>query len=797
MQKFATKRKFAAITVLLILISASAFVYQKYKTHYSQVLSVQTTQNINNETRCRRTFVAKEIIPRDTQAYLSSLGWGEFIHWGNKDFPSYSDIPDAEALGLGPTDMIVIPKTLGTNQILTSGWQEYSISNWNEAFGDSGVAKLKKAIERGVNVVFLNRMPGGMSPENNNGINSLYKELGLHFKIDTSVPYANFGTQDRLLSESELASSGYLYKTINNKVGAFTRQSATYISTQGPNDKLYVKSVFKNSDGQHTFVEEMIGKSIVRAQGSILNLSLNKSKNYTKYPDEYHDFVVDLFKCTPNEGQLISDPTIVITPTPDNICVMGHSVKISHGVNGQAGAAANKINIDAVIEGGNTIETNTERFIASPIQDWRTSSNALMSGGSDMRSSVRGDSLSFTTASKDIKLLYSKGAAHATVDVVVDGVKVKSFDEYSPANMYKEVIDIPMPTNPGKTLVCDPDRFRVKNLQADANPDTRRPELNWEALPGAASYIVEVSPSNGATWAVGIPGKITKSTTNNSVETVFWEPTNDLLTADISTIQIRVYAIHTKFGRSGYSNIVDVTLPKAPSRVSGMQVVPDPGKGGNAPYLLRWSKPTPNINQATANSYQVQIATDQNFENIVRDTKNYQPISFYNVNNVISYPAEQRLQAPAEIVPPSRTLYWRVRSANISSGQTSFSNWVVGPAFKSKLSIVRPVSPTNGETISSLKPNLVMDRDLLGYVGVNLQIEVARYVPGQTASWTPIQIENSTLVINPTSIRISLTPKGNLPKNQEFIWRVIATNPEYGRSDSSTMYLSRFRTPAQ
>jgi hypothetical protein len=256
---------------------------------------------------------------------------------------------------------------------------------------------------------------------------------------------------------------------------------------------------------------------------------------------------------------------------------------------------------------------------------------------------------------------------------------------------------------------------------------TARPIFQWPAIEGAKTYTLQVSKSSSFSSLI-----INKTTSSTSYAVGTALPSNKQIYWRVKTNTGSYIYMPKKY--LGFKTGNPPSLPKLsyPSS-NGLLTSYTP--------LLDWSNSTL-PSSVSLSFYQVQVALDSKFMNIVLDESTGQ--SFYPVG------------APG--FTPNTKYYWRVQAFG-SNGNTS--NWTSARYFRAAMLPTNLISPDN-----STSPPLTTSRPTFNW----------NVVTG--ASSYTIQISTSSsfssTVVNTTASGTSYVPTKDMPASKVLYWRVRA-----------------------
>jgi hypothetical protein len=278
-------------------------------------------------------------------------------------------------------------------------------------------------------------------------------------------------------------------------------------------------------------------------------------------------------------------------------------------------------------------------------------------------------------------------------------------------------------------------------LRAPANGSTAPsliPIFDWDNVTGAYGYTIQISKNNTFTLLVST-ANISGGTSSQFIPTVNL-PVNTLL-------YWRVLASGQNGPSLWSSPVRSFTTPNPP-------YIPVPSSPlvnalvTDLRPVFQWSRPY--IPAGTVfDHYQVQIATDMTFLNVVQDVN----ISGYSTSTY----------TPVSTLASNTKYYWRVRASNTLG---HFSSWSTAYYFRTALPTPLLVSPVNGGTTNLYRPPFDWS-DVPGVTNYTIQVS-------QNNTFT-------LLWVNATSLTSNYTPLVNLPANIPLYWRV-RTNGANGPS---------------
>jgi Zn-dependent metalloprotease len=273
-----------------------------------------------------------------------------------------------------------------------------------------------------------------------------------------------------------------------------------------------------------------------------------------------------------------------------------------------------------------------------------------------------------------------------------------------------------------------------------------RPTFTWDAVPGAAGYVIEVATTqNFAT-------KVISATTSATSFT----PDQNLAASTVFYWRVRATGANGPSANSLIRTFLSGNPPSVPIPVS---------PANNA--LLLTLRPTFDWQNSTLPDgttfkyYEFQIDTTNTFA---------APTVIYTTLGDIAESA----YTPASDLSPATTYYWRIRAWNDAD---DFSDWSATRSVRLAFPAPNLIEPVDGSTSSSLTPTFGWD-------------------PVTGASSYKIQISTvsnfSTTLINANVSATTYIPTANLPAGQTLYWRVRALGP-YGPGQWSAVW--SFTTP--
>ncbi len=256
-----------------------------------------------------------------------------------------------------------------------------------------------------------------------------------------------------------------------------------------------------------------------------------------------------------------------------------------------------------------------------------------------------------------------------------------------------------------------------------------RPLFDWDDIPGASGYTLQVSTANNfATFVL-----------NQKTSVSTFTPVSDLPAN--KTLYWRVLATGTN-GPSLPSDYFTFSTANPPS----IPVLSAPAENtlisNTLTPTLDWNNVTLPTG-VTFGGYQLEVATDTAFSSdlLTRNATGGPTVSIFILDTLLS---------------PNTKYYWHVRSFN-GSGQ--YSSWSATRSFRTAVVAPTLISPSGTLTTTDLTPTFNWD-DVDGASYYSIQIST-------TSTFI------STLV-NATASSSTFTPTANLPANTALYWRVLA-----------------------
>jgi hypothetical protein len=269
-----------------------------------------------------------------------------------------------------------------------------------------------------------------------------------------------------------------------------------------------------------------------------------------------------------------------------------------------------------------------------------------------------------------------------------------------------------------------------------------RPAFDWEDVPNATGYTIQVSRNNLFTLLVF---------TANSTSSSYIHPVN--LPANVS-LYWRVFANGTN-GPSAPSPVWSIHNANPPS----VPVLTLPAANALATDytpLFRWNPVVVPVG-ASFGHYQLQVDNDPAFSSPEVD----------DVSLIAA--ASSQIESPVPLTPNTK-FYWRVKAFNADNESIGWS--AVG-TFRTALTSPVLTSPTHGATVLILRPTLDWN-DVPGATNYTIQVSTS-------STFT-------TALVNTTVTPSTFAPATALPSGYVIYWRV-RTNGTNGPSDWSPVFI--------
>ncbi|MBI3164782.1 MAG: hypothetical protein HYZ24_08870 [Chloroflexi bacterium] len=273
---------------------------------------------------------------------------------------------------------------------------------------------------------------------------------------------------------------------------------------------------------------------------------------------------------------------------------------------------------------------------------------------------------------------------------------------------------------------------------------TNRPTFDWVDVPGATVYQIQVSKVN--TFSTTVLNKTTPVS-------------NYTPTGNLNKNTLYYWRVRAKVGGvwQPWSSVWSFTTGNPPS-VPTLQSPANGAKVNGPSPLFNWSNSTVS-GGAVFDHYQIQIATDNAFTNVVHD------LDIAGVTNS---------QDNTAVLNSATTYYWRVRSFALDG---DYSGWSLVRSVKIKYDPPTLLTPADTSVVGSLKPTFTWSATV---GATSYRIQVSRYA------------NFSTLTISTQVAGTTFTPGTNLLSGKTYYWRV-RVNGTYGPSAWSVVF--SFTTP--
>ncbi len=258
----------------------------------------------------------------------------------------------------------------------------------------------------------------------------------------------------------------------------------------------------------------------------------------------------------------------------------------------------------------------------------------------------------------------------------------------------------------------------------------KRPTFTWEAVPGAASYVLEVSTLD--TFA--------SKTINKTVPALSYTHTADLLPSTHYFWRVKANAAAGSNGPSAYSDVWEFTTANPPS----IPVLSSPANNAlTTDYtpLLDWKDSTL-PSGTTFGHYEVQVDNNSDFS------------SPEATGSTASGLITDSQFTPTSDLASNTKFYWRVRSLN-DAGE--YSAWSASRTFRTALTPPVLNTPANEADLLELRPPFDWS-DVPGATGYTIQI-------ANNPNFKPVLRTSST-------VASTYIPTADLTKNATLYWRV-------------------------
>ncbi|MCH6236486.1 LamG-like jellyroll fold domain-containing protein [Cognataquiflexum rubidum] len=322
-------------------------------------------------------------------------------------------------------------------------------------------------------------------------------------------------------------------------------------------------------------------------------------------------------------------------------------------------------------------------------------------------------------------LVYPELDANSSYFWRVRGSNSSGNGNYSPTQSFK--------TNsksiaPGKTLLLSP------NTQEQ--DISLSPLMKWANVPNANTYQIQISTSSSFSTVLLNQGGI------NATE--YQSPK----LSENTTYYWRVRASNSS-GTGSYSNIGTFNTLSKSTPPQAVVAVSPLNKVNISPTNIKFIW----LEEFKSDSYDIQIAKDYNFTNVILSKYSVVGESF-GISSLES----------------NTTYYWRVRGKNRSGvGKYSGINQFSTNPFPNAPQKPQAISPEDGANVFDTKITFTWQNDAIAQ-SYRLQVS-------NSSSF-------SSLITNVSNLSNNSTTVSNLPSNTLFYWRVIASN-EAGNSPAS------------
>jgi hypothetical protein len=276
-----------------------------------------------------------------------------------------------------------------------------------------------------------------------------------------------------------------------------------------------------------------------------------------------------------------------------------------------------------------------------------------------------------------------------------------------------------------------------------ASLPTVRPSFDWTDFAGASSYNIVVAKNPSFTSTSIVVNK------NLNVS-------NYAHTTNLTSNIVLYWRVRAKVGAAytPWSEVWTFTTGNPPSVPTLSAPTGNALVGGPSP-LFDWKDSTVS-GGAVFDHYQIQIATDNAFNNVVHD---------HNITGGATNSKDNDA-----VLNAATTYYWRVRSF---AADGDYSAWSSTLSVRIKLNKPVLVTPSDLSVGLALKPTFTWTA-VVGATGYTIQISKS------------LNFGLGTISSNP--LGTTFTPGSNLLAGTKYYWRVRATGGAYGPSDWSVVF---------
>jgi hypothetical protein len=218
-----------------------------------------------------------------------------------------------------------------------------------------------------------------------------------------------------------------------------------------------------------------------------------------------------------------------------------------------------------------------------------------------------------------------------------------------------------------------------------ATENNTRPTFSWDAMPGAATYTLQIL--KGAT--VAVTGTI-------KAPAYIYTPTVDLLPGTTYTWKVKA---NNGVNSGDYSAPFTFTTSANPPKIPVLTLPANAALVDSAAtQTLKWNPVLAvTTTYPAAASFQVEYATNSAFTNST--------VEIVNGNT----PAETQLSLPIGALLPNHTYYWHVRSWSAADSGGNHSAWSVARTFRTRLSAPILNLPANWALLNNKRPTFSWD----------------------------------------------------------------------------------------
>jgi hypothetical protein len=376
----------------------------------------------------------------------------------------------------------------------------------------------------------------------------------------------------------------------------------------------------------------------------------------------------------------------------------------------------------------------------TPVLDWANSTIALgaPSFGHYHIQLARDSAFTDLVINQDIGIAPEESAVALTIPLTPDSKywwRVRAFNSLEEYSSWSAVRYFKTAIRP--TSLVSPAQGEL--------PLSLRPSFNWQAVPGAVSYTLQISRYANLSYPI----------VNGAIKTASYSPGFNLPAGKLLYWRVRVNGV---MGSSLWTETRSFSAPTPPS----IPVLVSPAANvlltsyGTA--RLDWGNSAISTGSPAFDHYWLQVARDEGFTDLLAN----QPVG--------SLPADSEFTITTGLKENFK-YWWRVKAFNASQQE---SEWSAVRYFRTSMLPPVLVSPIIGQTVTALRPPFTWEA-VEGASGYSIQI--SRYS------------NFSTLLFNTTSSGLGYTPTTNLPKGVTLYWRLRANGPNGPSLWSSTSFV--------